>query len=141
MSSFVTTCITLQSLQFSLTDNHLTYVLTTAKLNATGQRRVNELADFHFDIKYRPGLSNVDADTLSRVPNDFEKYMRSCTETVKLKVVDTITSATKEQSTVHTVWLSTLSSVPECVVEDSQNVRVMDPSELGNAQQQDPNIN
>ena len=38
------------------TDNNpLTYVLTTAKLNATCLRWVNELADFNFDIKYRPG--------------------------------------------------------------------------------------
>ena len=38
------------------TDNNpLTYVMTTAKPNATGQRWVSELADFNFDIKYRPG--------------------------------------------------------------------------------------
>ena len=45
------------------TDNNLlTYVLTTAKLNATGHRWVAELADFRFTIKYRPGHSNSDAD-------------------------------------------------------------------------------
>lgn len=52
------------------TDNNpLTYmyVLTSAKLNATGMRWVGELADFHFSI-YRPGKSNGDADTLSREP-------------------------------------------------------------------------
>ncbi len=38
------------------TDNNpLTYVLSTARLNAVGQRWVGELADFHFDIRYRPG--------------------------------------------------------------------------------------
>ncbi len=36
------------------TDNNLlTYVLSTARLNAVGYRWVGELADFHFDIKYR----------------------------------------------------------------------------------------
>jgi hypothetical protein len=45
------------------TDNNpLTYVLTTARLNATGQRWVAELADFNFKIKYRPGKANADAD-------------------------------------------------------------------------------
>ena len=40
------------------TDNNpLTYVLTTAKLNATGHRWVSELADFSFTVKYRPGHS------------------------------------------------------------------------------------
>lgn len=38
------------------TDNNpLTYVLSTARLNAVGQHWVGELVDFHFDIKYRPG--------------------------------------------------------------------------------------
>ena len=118
----------------------MTYVLTTAKLNATGQRWVNELADFHFDIKYRPGKSNADADTLSRMPVDFQKYMDSCTETITLDAVDTITSTTKEQSTVHTAWLASLSTVPECAAEDVEDVGAMDSSELRNAQQQDSSI-
>lgn len=51
------------------TDNNpLTYVLTTAKLDATGQRWVSALAAFNFEIKYRPGKSNTDADVLSRLP-------------------------------------------------------------------------
>ena len=48
------------------TDNNpLTYVLTSAKLNATGLRWVGELADFNFEIRYRPGKLNADADSLS----------------------------------------------------------------------------
>lgn len=49
-------------------NNTLTYVLTTAKLNATGHRWVGELADFHFTIRYRPGKRNADSDGLSRLP-------------------------------------------------------------------------
>lgn len=57
------------------TDNNpLTYFLTSAKLNATGLRWVNELADFHVDVRYRPGKANADADTLSRMPISFEEY-------------------------------------------------------------------
>ena len=38
------------------TDNNpLTYILTTAKLDATGHRWVAELAQFDFCIKYRAG--------------------------------------------------------------------------------------
>ena len=49
------------------TDNNpLTYVLTTAKLNATGLRWVSQLADFQFSIHYRSGKKNIDADFLSR---------------------------------------------------------------------------
>lgn len=57
-------------------NNPLTYVLSTAKLNATGHRWVAELADFHLTLKYRPGKENVDADSLSRMPVDIEKMMR-----------------------------------------------------------------
>ena len=63
------------------TDNNpLTYVMSSAKLNATGQRWVAELADFNFTVKYRPGSSNADADTLSRIPLDMEKYMTVCSK-------------------------------------------------------------
>ncbi|CAB4009700.1 Hypothetical predicted protein, partial [Paramuricea clavata] len=45
------------------TDNNaLTYILSSAKRNATGLRWVGELADFNFTIKYRPGKVNTDAD-------------------------------------------------------------------------------
>ena len=50
------------------TDNNpLTYVMTTAKLNATGHRSVAALADFNFNIKYRPGRVHRDADLFSRM--------------------------------------------------------------------------
>ena len=89
------------------TDNNpLTYILTSAKLNATGLRWVNELADFHFDIKYRPGKSNADADTLSRMPISFEDYMKSCSEVVNQDVLDAVTCSIRETNTVQTAWLS-----------------------------------
>ena len=51
------------------TDNNLlTYVLTTAKLNATGLRWVTELANFKFKIHYCSGAKSKDADYLSRHP-------------------------------------------------------------------------
>ena len=50
------------------TDNNpLTYVLSTARLDATGHRWLAALASFDFDIKYRPGGSNADAVALSRL--------------------------------------------------------------------------
>ena len=51
------------------TDNNpLTYVLTTARLDATGHRWVAALAAYDFDISYHPGKTNVSADFLSRIP-------------------------------------------------------------------------
>ena len=55
------------------TDNNpLTYILTTAKLDATGQRWVASLANYDFKVKYRSGKQNIDADSLSRIPWDAE---------------------------------------------------------------------
>ena len=51
------------------TDNNpLTYVLTTAKLDATGQRWIAALALYDFCIYYRSGKMNANADALSRIP-------------------------------------------------------------------------
>uniref|UniRef100_A0A3P9L7F3 Gypsy retrotransposon integrase-like protein 1 n=1 Tax=Oryzias latipes TaxID=8090 RepID=A0A3P9L7F3_ORYLA len=52
-----------------LTDNNpLTYVLTSAKLDAAGHRWLAALSTYSFDIKYRAGQANGDADGLSRRP-------------------------------------------------------------------------
>ena len=50
-----------------ITDNNpLTYVFTTAKLDATGQRWLAELSNYNCSISYRSGKQNADADGLSR---------------------------------------------------------------------------
>ena len=50
------------------TDNNpLTYILTTAKLDACGQRWVTDLANFNFTLHYKPGSINTVADALSRI--------------------------------------------------------------------------
>ena len=55
------------------TDNNpLMYILTTAKLDATGQRWVTSLANYDFKVKCRSGKQNIDADSLSRIPWDAE---------------------------------------------------------------------
>ena len=52
-----------------LTDNNpLTYVLTSAKLDAAGHRWLAALSTYKFTIKYRAGRANRDADGLSRRP-------------------------------------------------------------------------
>ena len=64
------------------TDNNpLTYVLTFARLNATGHRWVTELSDFNFTVKSRSGTANRDADALSRTP--MEQYIWECKKEVE----------------------------------------------------------
>ncbi len=53
-----------------VTDNNpLTYVLTSAKLDAASHRWLAALSTFDFHIKYRAGKANQDADGLSRRPH------------------------------------------------------------------------
>ena len=54
-------------------NNPLTYVLTTAKLDATSQRWVAVLANYNFKIIYRSGKQNIDADALSQIPWETEQ--------------------------------------------------------------------
>ena len=49
-------------------NNPLTYVLTTAKLDATSQHWVATLTLYNFKIYYWSGKLNVNADALSRIP-------------------------------------------------------------------------
>ena len=76
------------------TDNNpLTYVLSTAKLNAAGLRWVAQLADYEFDIKYRPGKLNIDADFLSRHPvEEFEVRVTGENELISAEDVNIIFS-------------------------------------------------
>ena len=50
------------------TDNNpLIYVLSTTKLDACSHRWATRLANYNFNVHYRSGISNVDADALSRI--------------------------------------------------------------------------
>ena len=59
------------------TDNNpLTYVLTSAKLNASGLRWLAQLSNYQFTIKYRSGKKHIDADYLSRHPTS--EFVKEC---------------------------------------------------------------
>ena len=48
-------------------NNPLTYILTTAKLDAASHHWVASLANYNFRLHYRAGKANIDADALLRV--------------------------------------------------------------------------
>lgn len=55
--------------QFTVfTDNNPLAHLQTTRLGACKQRWVAQLASFNYNIKCRPGKSNLNADVLSRFP-------------------------------------------------------------------------
>ena len=61
---------------YVFTDNNpLTYVLMTAKLDATSQRWIAALENYNFNLHYKSGKMNIEADALSRIPNNAEVHI------------------------------------------------------------------
>ena len=87
----------------------LTYVLTTARLNAATLCWVRELADFKFKIHYRPGKSNSDADALSCSPLDMKKYISSCTEQSSPGEINAMINSATLVASGDTAWINAIS--------------------------------
>ena len=80
----------------------MTYVLTIAKLDATGHRWIAKLTKFNFTVYYHLGKSNVKADALSRIPWD---------ENIKAKAVKAIFKATVAFMEIYAFPKKAISSV------------------------------
>ena len=92
------------------TDNNpVTYVLTSAKVDATGHHWVAELSNYNFSIEYRSGVQNRDADALSRI-----KWPLSL-EQVVTRQVDSATcqSAVVESSAYESVSIESEFEIPD----------------------------
>ena len=68
-------------------NNPSTYILTTTKLDATGQRWIAKLVRFNFTVYYHSGKSQHRSDALSRIQWD---------QNIKTEVVRAIFKATVE---------------------------------------------
>ena len=92
------------------TDNNpLTYVLTSAKLDACGQRWVAKLANYNFSIRYRCGVSNTEADALSRIKwpealSDNVDIENGCMDTHVINAI--LTGAVTKSSLIESVSCS-----------------------------------
>ena len=103
---------------------------------------MSELADFNFKIPYHPGKENGDADYLSRLPLDFEKYMQRCTTEVNQNAIHATINAAQAQYQGKTAWINSF-SVPidlSQYPENSPDLGHIDQQELRAAQQDDPAI-
>jgi len=122
-----------------LTDNNpLTYVLTTAKLDATGQRWAAALGKYSFDITYRAGIRNADADGLSRYP--YERLTDGNEDQVRLEdnTIKAICSCTTIQmdGLIHT--LPSLSiNIVESIGEPGQMLAQKELKEIRRQQRND----
>ncbi len=122
------------------TDNNpLTYVLKTAKLNAVGHRWVGELADFRFDIRYRPGKANADADMLSRCPLNISMFVSACTKVLTEEMVRATWEGSQVEQENDVAWVAALNARQEDVEgQFIKNLMTLDRSELKAAQRRDP---
>ena len=76
---------------YIFTDNNpLLWVMSNKKSNASIQRWISELQEFHFSIKFRPGVINADADCLSRLPLQIEKYQHLCKEETSIDIFNAL---------------------------------------------------
>lgn len=125
------------------TDNNpLTYVLSTAKLNATGHRWVGELSEFDFSIKYRPGKSNADADGLSRMPVDINAFMTQCTEEVGREVFSATVQGVSVQGENPPAWVTTVPIQSLELTKDPEpsGTKSLTPEQIRDSQEKDPCI-
>ena len=97
----------------AVTDNNtLTYIFTTAKLDATGQRWVAALSNNNFFFKYRSGRTNADADGLSiRVAKSGEEVIFP--EVLKAICLAVAVSSPLLDSVALTTSVSISNSIPD----------------------------
>lgn len=115
----------------------MTYVLPTAKLDATGHRWLAVLAAFEFNIIYRPGKKNGDADALSRLP--ITEMTDEDTETIPFESVRAICN-----SSIPTGYVESLAVEPSSVLSDEVEDEAIIPDDnivdWARAQTADPDI-
>lgn len=126
-----------------LTDNNpLTYVLTSAKLDATGQRWVAALSNYNFDLAYRSGAKNADADGLSRTPAVLSTEQIDFPEV--LKAISCGTKATADGYTLAENFLLNENSISmqedEKIPEDLLRATALSTNDWKRAQHADADI-
>ena len=122
------------------TDNNpLTYILSTARLNAAGHRWVGELADFNFDIKYRPGKNNIDADTLSRFPVSLTQHIGKYTEVLSPEVVTAVWQGSMVAKEKDVPWIAVLQLTADNEQEPPSSM-IIPPEDVRGAQHEDKAI-
>ena len=119
-----------QSFTVFTDNNPVTHLLTQPRLNATAQRWAAELADFSFDIKYRLGKKNLDADPLSRLP-----ILLEYTQSINQNEVKACLGKKCDP------WIFSLSCKVEALLEETEwGVELLSQQEIRKAQRDDVNI-
>lgn len=133
------------------TDNNpLTYVLTSAKLDATGHRWLAALSTYNFSLKYRSGAQNIDADALSRRPHP-SPIQESEWEDIPatgVRAMCQMSAVTKQKNLQYGRAIDLLGISPQAIPQpycnlaslSVKNMPFVSLTELSTAQQEDPGI-
>jgi transposase InsO family protein len=116
--------------------NPLAYILTTAKLDATGHRWLSELSTYEFQIFYKPGRQNRAADGLSRRP-DPEREQQQCTKQISPEIFQEICSLLTNEG--FSGFAEILGTKPDAVVNAIPVVQVA-PLNWATEQQKDSDL-
>ena len=119
----------------------MTFVLTSAKLDAYGQRWIAKLANYNFTIRYRCGQNNVQADALSRISwpkvlsnhEDLDVDLE-CTDT---HIVNAVLTGSKSRSSLIESISCSSKIIPDELDTDSSSSTNLDWVKL---QRTDPNL-
>lgn len=119
------------------TDNNpLTYVLTTAKLNAHGHGWLSDLSVYNFDVIYRPGKNNIDADLLSRMElGEEDAGWRSLSQSGVKSVCQQVGALGSPQASPR--YVEQLEASPDCVPDVYAFPAHVQPNTLGPLFRQD----
>ena len=66
-------------------------------MNATTIRWVGDLANYNFNVKYRPGKLSTDCDYLPRHPVDITSFMDQCNEEITSDAIGAIVTGSKQK--------------------------------------------
>jgi hypothetical protein len=114
------------------TDNNpLTYIFDKAKLDAVGHRWVASLSNYDFNLTYRAGKVNGDADPLSGIQPETKQMFHDA-----IKAVCSACVVSASNSCIETVLLTQNVSIDDSLVSDV-DISAIDCHEEQNA---DPDI-
>ncbi|XP_023191351.1 peroxisomal trans-2-enoyl-CoA reductase isoform X3 [Xiphophorus maculatus] len=98
--------------------NPLTYVLSSAKLDATGHRWLAALSTYSFQLQYRAGKQNLDADALSRRSHEDISSDQHCRER---ELIQHLTSQLGNGKNTHDISPEIVDAICQSCIIRTQN--------------------
>lgn len=115
--------------------------MSTSKLYVVGHRLVGELSEFRFNIKYRPGKNNINADTLSCIPLDIDNYVITCTDELSQEVLQATWEGGRAAQKKDVAWIAALYTSSADVMQQPHSLLPeISLEDLATAQRDDPGI-